>query len=69
MAKAKAGRMANAVTLRCVELAGSAGYCEDELLEKWARDSKILDIFEGTQQIQQLVVARRVLELSSSELK
>ena len=69
MAKAKAGRVANAVTLRCVELVGSAGYCEDELLEKWARDSKILDIFEGTQQIQQLVVARRVLELSSSELK
>ena len=37
--------------------------------EKWARDSKIMDIFEGTQQIQQLVVARRLLGLSSSELK
>ena len=69
MAKAKAGRVGNAITLRCVTLAGSLGYSEDELLEKWARDSKILDIFEGTQQIQQLVVARRVLELSSSELK
>ena len=40
-----------------------------DLLEKFARDSKILDIFEGTQQIQQLIVARRVLEKSSSELK
>ena len=39
------------------------------LLEKWARDSKILDIFEGTQQIQQLIVARRLLGLSSAELK
>jgi len=39
------------------------------VLEKWGRDSKILDIFEGTQQIQQLVVARRLLGLSSSQLK
>ena len=53
----------------CVELCGSVGYSENELLEKWARDSKILDIFEGTQQIQQLIVARRVLGLSSAELK
>ncbi len=45
------------------------GYTEDELLEKWARDSKILDIFEGTQQIQQLIVARHLLGLSSRELK
>ena len=68
MAKAKAGRVGSDVTLRCVELAGTFGYSETELLEKWARDSKILDIFEGTQQIQQLIVARRVLGLSSSEL-
>ena len=69
MCKAKAGRMGNYVTLRCVELCQSLGYSENELLEKFARDSKILDIFEGTQQIQQLIVARRLLEKSSSELK
>ena len=69
MAKAKAGRVGSDITLSCVELAGSVGYAEGELLEKWARDSKILDIFEGTQQIQQLIVARRVLGLSSAELK
>ncbi len=69
MAKAKAGRMATQVTLRCAELCGAAGYGEDELLEKWARDSKILDIFEGTQQIQLLIVARRLLGKSSAELK
>ena len=69
MAKAKAGRVASEVTLKCVELAGASGYAEDELLEKWARDSKILDIFEGTQQIQLLIVARRLLGKSSSELK
>ncbi|MDN5856023.1 MAG: acyl-CoA dehydrogenase family protein [Actinomycetia bacterium] len=69
MAKAKAGRVGNDITLRCVELAGTLGYGEHELLEKWSRDSKILDIFEGTQQIQQLIVARRLLGLSSTELK
>ncbi len=69
MAKAKAGRVGSDITLSCVELAGSVGYSENELLEKWARDSKILDIFEGTQQIQQLIVARRVLGLTSVELK
>ncbi|QNE22641.1 acyl-CoA dehydrogenase [Kribbella qitaiheensis] len=69
MAKAKAGRVGNDITLRCVELAGSLGYSEHELLEKWARDSKILDIFEGTQQIQQLIVARRLLGKTSAELK
>ena len=69
MAKAKAGRVGSDITLSCVELCGTIGYSEAELLEKWARDSKILDIFEGTQQIQQLIVARRILGLSSSELK
>jgi acyl-CoA dehydrogenase len=59
----------NQITLRCVELCASLGYQETELLEKWARDSKILDIFEGTQQIQLLIIARRLLGKSSSELK
>jgi acyl-CoA dehydrogenase len=69
MCKAKAGRVGNNITLRCVALCQSLGYSEKYLLEKFARDSKILDIFEGTQQIQQLIVARRVLDKSSSELK
>ncbi|MET0390690.1 MAG: acyl-CoA dehydrogenase family protein [Polyangiales bacterium] len=69
MAKAKAGRVGNAITLRCVELCGTVGYSDATLLEKFARDSKILDIFEGTQQIQQLIVARRLLNKSSAELK
>ncbi len=69
MAKAKAGRTAVEVTLKCVELCGVTGYRETELLEKWSRDAKILDIFEGTQQIQLLIVARRLLNKSSKELK
>jgi acyl-CoA dehydrogenase len=69
MAKAKAGRMGTDVALRCVALCGATGYGEGELLEKWARDAKILDLFEGTQQIQLLVVARLLLGKSSAELK
>lgn len=69
MAKAKAGRMGTDVALRCVALCGATGYAERELLEKWARDAKILDLFEGTQQIQLLIVARLLLGKSSSELK
>lgn len=69
MCKAKAGRVGNAITLKCVELCGTLGYSETQLLEKFARDSKILDIFEGTQQIQQLIVARQILGKSSNELK
>ncbi len=69
MGKAKSARVASDITLKAVEMAGTTGYSEETLLEKWARDSKILDIFEGTQQIQQLVIARRVLGLSSAELK
>ena len=52
-----------------MELCGSIGYAENELLEKWARDAKILDIFEGTQQIQLLIVARLLLGRTSAELK
>ncbi|MFK4089418.1 acyl-CoA dehydrogenase family protein [Kribbella sp. NPDC020789] len=69
IAKAKAGRSANDITLRCVELTSALGYSEHHLLEKWSRDSKILDIFEGTQQIQQLIIARRLLGKTSAELK
>jgi acyl-CoA dehydrogenase len=69
MAKAKAGRACVDVTLGCVELCGSVGYGENELLEKWARDAKILDIFEGTQQIQLLIVARQLLGKTSAELR
>ena len=69
MSKAKAGRTVTDITNKVVELTGTLGYSERLLVEKWARDSKILDIFEGTQQIQNLIIARRVLNKSSAELK
>lgn len=69
MAKAKAGRACVDIALRCVRLGGAHGYSEELLLEKWARDAKILDIFEGTQQIQLLIVARQLLGRTSAELR
>ncbi|MCH5641320.1 MULTISPECIES: acyl-CoA dehydrogenase family protein [unclassified Gordonia (in: high G+C Gram-positive bacteria)] len=69
MSKAKAGRMVTELTNKAVEIGATAGFSETSLLEKWARDAKILDIFEGTQQIQQLIIARRVLGKSSADLK
>jgi acyl-CoA dehydrogenase len=69
MAKAKAGRTCTDVALRCVRICGAVGYGETELLEKWARDAKILDIFEGTQQIQLLIVARQLLKKTSADLR
>ncbi|KJR08111.1 acyl-CoA dehydrogenase family protein [Gordonia sihwensis] len=69
MSKAKAGRTVTELTNKAVEIGATAAFSETELLEKWARDSKILDIFEGTQQIQQLIIARRVLGKTSAELK
>ncbi|MFZ1994883.1 MAG: acyl-CoA dehydrogenase, partial [Solirubrobacteraceae bacterium] len=69
MAKAKAGRMGTDIALRCVALCGATGFGEGELMEKWARDAKILDLFEGTQQIQLLIIARQLLGRTSAELK
>ena len=69
MSKAKAGRMVTELTNKAVEIGATAGFSETSLLEKWARDAKILDIFAGTQQSQQLIIARRVLGKSSADLK
>jgi acyl-CoA dehydrogenase len=68
MAKAKAGLAVTRVTQKAVEFLGPLGYSRKLLLEKWMRDAKINDIFEGTQQINMLVVARRILGYSSKEL-
>ncbi|UCD85328.1 MAG: acyl-CoA dehydrogenase family protein [Deltaproteobacteria bacterium] len=69
MAKAKAGLAVTRVTQKAVEILGPLGYSRKNLLEKWIRDAKINDIFEGTGQIQMLIVARRVLDFTRKELK
>jgi acyl-CoA dehydrogenase len=69
MAKAKAGLAVTRITQKAVEILGPAGYSKKLLVEKWMRDAKINDIFEGTQQINQLIVARRILDYPSSMLR
>jgi acyl-CoA dehydrogenase len=68
MSKAKAGLAVTKVTQKAVELLGPLGYSRKYLVEKWMRDGKINDIFEGTQQINMLIIARRILDYSSKEL-
>jgi acyl-CoA dehydrogenase len=69
MAKAKAGLAVTQITQKAVELLGPLGYSRTHLLEKWMRDAKINDIFEGTQQINLLIIARRILGYGSKELQ
>ena len=69
MAKAKAGLAVTHITQKCVELMGPLGYSRELLLEKWMRDAKINDIFEGTGQIQMLITARNVLGFGRDKLK
>jgi len=69
MAKAKAGLAVTRITLKAVELLGPPGYSQKLMVEKWMRDAKINDIYEGTQQINQLIVARRILDYPSSMLR
>ncbi len=68
MAKAKAGKVVTLIGQKAVELLGAQGYSREWLVEKWMRDARINDIFEGTEQINTLIVARRILEYSGREL-
>jgi acyl-CoA dehydrogenase len=69
MAKAKAGLAVTQITQKAVEILGPPAYSRKMMVEKWMRDAKINDIYEGTQQINQLIVARRILDYSSSLLR
>jgi acyl-CoA dehydrogenase len=69
MSKVKAGQVATFIAQKAVELLGPEGYSCTLLLEKWMRDARINDIYEGTGQINRLIVARRLLGYSSRELR
>ncbi|QXC60829.1 acyl-CoA dehydrogenase family protein [Aquihabitans sp. G128] len=58
--KLKAGRVAVWVTERAIQILGGYGYTREYPVERMHRDAKIFDIFEGTEQIQQLVIARAI---------
>jgi acyl-CoA dehydrogenase len=68
MSKVRAGDMVVRITQRAVELLGPLGISREQLLEKWLRDAKINDLYEGTGQINRLIVARRILNYSRHEL-
>jgi alkylation response protein AidB-like acyl-CoA dehydrogenase len=67
--RGSAGLAATQITQQAVEMLGPIGDSQKLLVEKWMRDAKINDIFEGTQQINQLIVARRILDYSSAMLR
>ncbi|GAB4159080.1 MAG: acyl-CoA dehydrogenase family protein [Planctomycetota bacterium] len=67
MCKLMATDTAMRVTTDCVQLFGGYGYCKDYPIEKYMRDAKITQIYEGTNQVQRLVIARSLLREASSE--
>jgi acyl-CoA dehydrogenase len=69
MSKLRAGDVVTKITQKAVEIMGPVGYTRDTLLEKWFRDAKITDIYEGTGQINRLIVARNVLGYTGRELR
>jgi acyl-CoA dehydrogenase len=68
MAKVKAARACAWIAQKAVELLGPMGYTREWLAEKWMRDAKIAEIYEGTNQINTLIVARRILNYTRHEL-
>lgn len=60
MSKLKAGEVAVSVTSKAVQLLGGAGFLRDHPVERWYRDAKIYTIFEGTSEIQRLVISRAI---------
>lgn len=69
MSKVRAGDVTTKITQKAVEIMGPPGYSREFLLEKWFRDAKITDIYEGTGQINRLVVARQILGYTGAELR
>jgi acyl-CoA dehydrogenase len=60
MSKLKAGEVAVMVTEKAVQILGGAGFLREHPVERWYRDAKIYTIFEGTSEIQRLVVSRAI---------
>jgi acyl-CoA dehydrogenase len=69
IAKAKGGAAVREITQGCIELLGPLGVSREHLLEKWFRDVRITDIYEGTGQIQHLIIARTILGYGRDELR
>ena len=62
MAKLFAAETAMAVTTKCVQFHGGYGYTADYPVERMMRDAKITEIYEGTSEVQKLVIAARTFK-------
>ena len=69
IAKAKAGAAVREITQGCIEILGPMGVSREHLLEKWFRDVRITDIYEGTGEIQRLIIARTLLGYSRARVE
>ena len=69
ISKAKGGSAVREITQGCIDLLGPLGVSREHLVEKWFRDVRITDIYEGTGQIQRLIIARTILEYDRTQLK
>jgi len=67
MAKLFASDMAMRVTTDCVQLFGGYGYMRDYPIEKYMRDAKITQIYEGTNQIQRSIIANHLIKESAAK--
>lgn len=66
--KAHAGTAVRQITQGCIDILGPLGVSRDNLVEKWMRDSRIIDIYEGTGQIQRLIIARGLFDYTRDDL-
>lgn len=65
MSKAYSPQTCERTIRRCMQLLGPEGFSDQLLLEKWYRDAKIMDIFEGSGQIQRLIIGRSLMGRSA----
>lgn len=68
VSKQKGGDVSRRGAQLALEILGAMGITHDQLVEKWFRDARITDIYEGTGEIQRLVIARQLLNYTAKDL-
>ena len=66
--KAKTGKAVREITQGCIDILGPMGVSREHLLEKWFRDVRITDIYEGTGEIQRMIIARNLFGYTRADL-
>ena len=68
ISKAKGGDVCRSGAQIAIEILGALGISHDYMVERWFRDARITDIYEGTGEINRLITARAILNYSSEDL-